>query len=59
MEKLSLRELVSSYTREPTLRDVVVEGPLDKDLIDWLLTDRGVGAFTVLGNLCTSSASTA
>ena len=45
--KRTLQELAAIHRREPTCRDVIVEGPSDRSLIDWFLSESRVNGATV------------
>jgi hypothetical protein len=40
VERRTLDELLTLYQLEPQLRDIYVEGPTDRDMVDWVLRDR-------------------
>jgi hypothetical protein len=46
-ERRRIEELTNLYRLEPTLRDIYVEGPCDRSLIDWFLHEKGVRTATV------------
>jgi hypothetical protein len=41
VERRLINELVAMYKLEPTIRDVFVEGPFDRSLVDWFLSEGG------------------
>lgn len=50
MERRTIDELIALYSLEPTLRDIYVEGPIDKSVIEWFVSSaelNSVGVFDI------------
>ena len=47
MERRTIPELIARYKLHPTLRDVYVEGPFDKHLLQWFLQESGYDDVTI------------
>jgi hypothetical protein len=46
-ERREITELAAMYELEPSLRDVYVEGPLDRSLVEWFLSEAHASSATV------------
>jgi hypothetical protein len=42
-----IQEIIALYVLEPQLRDVYVEGPYDKNLIEWFLLDQDIDCIKI------------